>query len=226
MTMVGRLRAWAESYTREGRYSPLGVLFHWVMAALVIFQLGLGWVMTLLMPAGGDRMHAYELHSGIGLAIFLLAFMRMVWRVMVTGPYNEADTMGWRTTFAYLVEHIFYVCFFLLPITGWAMWSSVAPPGPLSVGGIIPWPQLPLEELPLHLRWQVMGVAESAHYFLVWVLMILVPVHVAAAVKHHFWDRSDVLRGMLPEVPDWEDPRVESKRKLTGARLPEESEVG
>ena len=226
MTVAGKLRALAESYTREGRFSPLGVIFHWAMAALVLFQLGLGWAMTLMMPVGGDKVHWFEVHSGIGLAIFLMAFFRMVWRIMIRDPYNDADMQGWRTKFAYIVEHVFYLCFFMLPLTGWAMWSSVAPPGPLSVAGIIPWPQMPFEELPTQMRWQVMGVAESLHLLFVWLLMILVPVHMAAALKHHFWDRSDVLRGMLPEIPDQKDPRVDPQRKSTGARPPSESEVG
>ena len=33
-------------------------------------------------------------------------------------------------------------------------------------------------------------------------LALLVPMHVGAALKHHFWDRHDVLEGMLPEIPD------------------------
>lgn len=226
MTVVGRLSDWANSYTSDGRYSPVGVIFHWVMAALIIFQLGLGWVMTLVIPVGGEKLRWYEIHSAIGLAIFVLALFRVAWRMMIDDPYNSADMMGWRTSLAYFVENIFYVCFFLLPLTGWAMWSSVAPPGPLSVGGVIPWPQLPLQSLPEAVRWEIMEIAESIHLILVWVLMLLVPVHIVAALKHHFWDRSDVLRGMLPEVPNWEDPRVEPKRKPTGAQLPKESETG
>lgn len=226
MTVLGTLRTWAESYTREGRYSPLGVVFHWAMAALILFQLGLGWTMTLIIPVGGDKIHWYEVHSGIGLLIFLLAFFRMAWRILVKDPYNDADMQGWRTKFAYIVEHIFYFCFLFLPITGWIMWSSVAPPGPLSVAGVIPWPQLPLEDVPTQLRWQIMGMAESAHLIIVWLLMILIPMHVGAALKHHFWDRSDVLRGMLPEIPDWKHPQAESRRRPTDRRLPKESEVG
>lgn len=70
-----------------------------------------------------------------------------------------------------------------------------------------------------------MEVAESAHLVLVWVLMLLIPVHVFAALKHHFWDRNDVLRGMLPQIPNWEDPRVDPNRKPSGPQLPKESET-
>ena len=37
-----QLLEWAAGHHDQGRYSPVGILFHWVMAALVIFQLGWG----------------------------------------------------------------------------------------------------------------------------------------------------------------------------------------
>lgn len=226
MSLFARVRDWGESYTSQGRFSPVGVLFHWTMAALVLFQLGLGWSMTLLVPVGGEKLRWYEIHAAIGLAIFVLAFFRMLWRIMITDPWNDADTQGWRSKLAYLVEHLFYACFFLLPITGWIMWSAVAPSGPLSVGGVLPWPQLPMEELPEPLRWDLMELAESLHAIIVWLLMLLIPVHVLAALKHHFWDRHDVLTGMLPEVPDWEDPREDPTQRRKAASPPQESASG
>lgn len=226
MTLIGRLRRWAEGYTSKGHFSPVGIVFHWVMAVLILFQLGLGWAMTLMMPVGGDKLRWFEIHSAIGLAIFILAILRLAFRVLVKDPFNDADTQGWRTTFAYVVEHLFYVCFIFLPLTGWAMWSAYAPAGPLLVGGLMPWPQLPFEELPLLWQFRVMGVSESLHLLLVWLLMILTPLHVAAALKHHFFDRSDVLEGMLPEVPDWNDPRAGVRHSPRDARPPEVSDAG
>lgn len=220
--MIGRLRRWAEGYTSEGRFSPVGIAFHWVMAALVLFQLGYGW-WTTVMPVGGDKLRAYEIHAGAGLAIFVLAFGRMLWRLMIKDPWNDADTQGWRSTLAYGVEHLFYACFFLLPLTGWAMWSAVAPQGPLAVAGILPWPQMPIDELPLRMQWQVLDLAETLHLWLVWLLMILTLAHVAAALKHHFWERDDVLSGMLPDVPDRAKPHQDSRRSATGPRLQKES---
>ncbi len=35
--MIERLRAWGNRYTKRGRYSPVGIVFHWVMAALILF---------------------------------------------------------------------------------------------------------------------------------------------------------------------------------------------
>lgn len=209
---VAGIRAWAARHAERGRYSPVGIAFHWIMAALVIFQLGWGWYAGRLM-AGGDKLHAYEVHSAVGLPILILAIGRLVWRIVIPGPENDADRQGVQTQIAYAIHYIFYLCFFGLPLSGWAMWSSVAGPGPLYLAGILPWPQLPFHDLPLETRWQIMGAAESVHHVLVLLLFVTVPLHVGAALKHHFWDRHDVLRGMLPEIPDDVDPRPASEHK-------------
>src|SRR3546814_21175258 len=78
------------------------------------------------------------------------------------------------------------------------MWSSMVAPGPLYFAGLVPWPPLPMDELPLTMRWNVMDVAVDIHHVLIIVLVAAIPLHVAAALKHHFWNRHDVLRGCCP----------------------------
>jgi cytochrome b561 len=223
--MIAALRAWARSHTERSRYSPVGIAFHWIMAFLVILQLGWGYYMSWL-PAGGEKLHAYEVHSAIGLPILLLALARFAWRLMIPGPENDADTQGWQTQIAYAMHYVFYIAFFGLPLSGWAMWSSVAEPGPLYLAGVVPWPQLPFDQLPLTLRWQIMDVAEDVHHVLVLTLLAVIPLHVGAALKHHFWDRHDVLRGMLPEIPDAEDPRGGGQHKPREPKIPDRKVAG
>jgi cytochrome b561 len=201
--MIERLRAWARAYADDDRYTPVGVAFHWVMAFLILFQLGWGWYMSML-PVGGDKIWAFEVHSAAGLPILVLGAGRFVWRALVPGPVNDADNRGWRSTLAYSVEYAFYVAFFGLPLSGWMMWSSVGDPQPLSFAGMFPWPLVPLGTLPMGVQAMILDVAEDVHIALIIGLLVLVPLHVAAALKHHFWDRNDVLRGILPEIPDAE----------------------
>jgi cytochrome b561 len=210
--MIERLRAWAREYTEQDRYSPVGVAFHWIMAALVLFQLGWGWY-SGMVAVGGDKVAAYQLHAEIGLLILVLALLRMVWRIMIPDPINDADTQGWKTSVAHATHIIFYICFFGLPLSGWAMWSALGEAEPLAIAGLIPWPPLPLDSLPTHLQWMVLDWAEDVHAILIVTLLVLIPLHVGAALKHHFWDRDDVLEGMLPDVPDAETPRAKPTRK-------------
>ncbi len=216
--MFEALRAWAARHTEEDRYSPVGIAFHWVMAALVLFQLGWGYYADFLMP-GGDKLRAYEVHAAIGLAILVLTFFRAAWRIVIPGPVNDADRLGWQTTLARITHALFYLCFVALPVSGWIMWSALAPPGPLFVGGLLPWPQVPLDNLDLETRYAVLGAAERVHHWLIVLLLVLIPAHAGAALKHHFWDRHDVLRGMLPEVPDWDDPQEERPHEPREPRL-------
>jgi cytochrome b561 len=205
--MIERLRTWGNSYTDRGRYSPVGIAFHWIMAALILFQIGWGFWTDWMMP-GGDKIAAYEVHSAAGLPILLLAMARMGWRVLIDDPYNDADDQGVQTHIAHYTALLFYLTFFTLPLSGWVMWSSVAAPGPLYLAGVIPWPQVPLSNLGTETRYIILDLAEDTHTGSVILLLLLIPAHVGAALKHHFWDRHDVLRGMLPEVPDWEDRRA------------------
>ncbi len=211
--MIERLRAWARDHTHEGRYTPVGIGFHWIMAALVLFQLGWGFYTSSLVPAGGDKLFAYQVHSAVGLPILLLAIARLIWRLIIPGPINDADNLGWQTTIARITHALFYICFFGLPLSGWVMWSSNAEPGPLHLAGVVPWPPLPLDKVELTLRWSIMDAAEDIHITLVILLALITPAHIGAALKHHFWDRHDVLSGMLPEIPDHADARPAPRRK-------------
>ena len=223
--MLESLRTWARKHTEKSRYSPVGIAFHWIMAALVLFQIGWGYWTDVIMP-GGDKVFAYQVHSAAGLPILLLAVLRGVWRVLIPGPVNDADRLGFQSLLAHATHILFYICFFGLPLSGWVMWSSIASPGALRLGGVLPWPQVPLESLPEQARFVILQSAEEVHRYLIILLLVLIPAHAGAALKHHFWDRHDVLRGMLPEIPDWEDPRAEKRRKPREPRFPQESKAG
>ena len=201
--MIRAIRRWARRHGRKGRYTPVGIAFHWVMAALVLYQLWSGWMMERYL-VGGDKLSAYQSHSEIGLTLLLLAVLRAVWRMIVPGPFNDADMLGWQTTLAHITHILFYGLFALLPISGWAMWSALQPAAPLSLAGIVPVPAMPFYDLsPAWQRW-VLDIAKDAHGAGVVGLALLVPLHVGAALKHHFWEKHDVLEGILPAVPNSE----------------------
>lgn len=223
--MIEQLRAWGHSYTERGRFSPVGIAFHWIMAGLILFQIGWGFWTDWMLP-GGDKVRAYEIHSAAGLPILLLALGRILWRILITDPYNDADGQGVKTKIAHATAILFYVTFFTLPLSGWAMWSSVASPGPLYLGGLIPWPQLPLDGLQPLTRYHILDLAEDVHIASVILLLLLIPAHVGAALKHHFWDRNDVLQGMLPEVPDWQGRPATPPHNAPGPQSPKGASVG
>lgn len=194
---------WAEGHHRRGLYSPIGVAFHWVMAALMIFQLGYGWYLNRL-PVGGDKLLGYQTHAEVGLAIMLLGTLRFVWRSQIGTPVNvDEDSFSGRAS--HVIEMWFYFSFFALPVSGWVMWSALPGDLPLSIGGVIPFPNLPFDQLSEQLQFTLMQGAAKVHVWIVWMTALAIPGHAGAAVLHYVVKRDRVLPSMLdlngPEQP-------------------------
>jgi cytochrome b561 len=194
---------WAEGYNRRGLYSPIGVTFHWVMAALVVFQLGYGWYLGW-QPAGGDKYIGYQTHTQIGLTIMMLGTLRFFWHSQIHGP-QTVDESSFSGRASRLLQAWFYFSFFALPISGWVMWSTLPSDLPLSVGGVIPFPNLPFDQLSDRLQHSLMRWAAELQFWAVWITALAIPGHAGAAVLHYVIKRDRVLPSMLdlngPQVP-------------------------
>lgn len=210
--LIFNILQWAAGHHDEGRYSPVAILFHWTMAALVILQLLWGWWMSRL-PVGADKVAAYDLHFLIGVLMITLALGRALWRMLAPGPINDADKPGWESAAAHVTHYVFYLCLFGLPLTGWAMISATAREEELSLLYVIPWPLMPFGALEPATRWRIEAVSEWMHWGLIVTLLILIPIHAGAALKHHLIDRDDVLHGMLPVLPQLSPRRTRWQRR-------------
>jgi cytochrome b561 len=186
---------WAEGYNRRGLYSPIGVAFHWVMAALMIYQLAYGWYLHW-QPAGGDKHLGYQTHAQIGLGIMLLGTLRFVWSSQVRGP-DTVDENSFAGRASRLLQNWFYFSFFALPISGWVMWSTRSGDLALSIAGVIPFPNLPFDQLSEGLQHSLMQWAASVHFWIVWITTLAIPGHAGAAVLHYLVKRDRVLPSML-----------------------------
>ncbi len=186
---------WAEGHHRRGMYSPIGITFHWVMAAMMFFQIGHGWYLAWL-PAGGDKHLGYQTHTEIGLTIMLLGTLRFFWYSQVQGP-QTVDEESFEGKASKLLQNWFYFSFFALPISGWVMWSTLPGDLPLSVAGIVPFPNLPFDQLSEGLQQTLMRWAAVAHLWIVWITTLAIPGHAGAAVLHHLIKKDRVLQSML-----------------------------
>ena len=194
------LLEWAAGHTDAGRYSPVAIVFHWTMAALVVFQLFWGWWMGRL-PVGGHKVAAYDLHYAVGVVMLVLILGRAGWRAFAPEPINDADKPGWESVAAHITHYLFYACLLGLPLSGWLMVSATARETDLALAGVARWPLLPLHELTRGRLWAIEAVAEWIHWGLVATLLLLIPIHVGGALKHQVVDRDDVMHGMLPVLP-------------------------
>ncbi len=161
------------------RYSRGAILFHWVIAALVLVNLWIGIV--------GGSMSA---HKAIGITVLALTIGRIGWRLGHAPPPLPPGTPSWERMAAKVSHILFYVLLLLVPLTGWAM-ASGAKRYPLDWFGLFPIPYLPISPSAAHL-------GHELHEVVGFGMAGLVALHIAAALRHHFLLRDGVFLRMLP----------------------------
>ena len=142
------------------------------------------------LPIGLAKLQALAWHKSFGLTILALAVIRLVWRWMNPVPDLSTETRPWERVLANISHVLLYSLIFALPLSGWMM--SSAKNFPVSWFNLFQVPDLvaPDEKL-FH---QLLDL----HHLLFKVLVGVALLHVAGALKHHFIDRNDVLKRMLP----------------------------
>lgn len=176
----------------SARYSGTAVALHWVVAGLVFAQLGLGWWMIGLPDQPrGVQAPWYNLHKSIGLSIGLLMLTRLWWRARHSPPALPASLPRWQVLCAGANHAALYACVLLMPLSGYL--GSVFSGYPIKYFGI---------ELP---RWGwaspgLKGFFSAVHFATVYLLMVLVALHVGAALKH-LLNRDGVFGRMWPVRP-------------------------
>lgn len=169
-------------------YGSVAKSFHWVIFILVTFMLVLGYCMDDVT----DKMVRAEIvniHKLTGLSILLLMTLRLLWALMNPKPDLPSGTKLWERHLERAVHFLLYFVLFAMPIAGWIM--SVA-------GGHAPHLFNLSLSLPLPQNTMVKHIAADMHDTLAIVIIILVSLHVLAALYHYFFKKDEVLSRMMP----------------------------
>jgi cytochrome b561 len=181
------------------RYSTVAIAFHWLIAAAIVIQLSLGWRMGDLEGLG--RSLFLNIHKTVGIAILLLTAARLIWRLMNPPPPHGTNLHRLEKLAAHWVHLGFYTALFLLPLTGWAMVSMQRPGAMKILGGLVGWPAFPgVLLVPSAARDNAADLLDNAHAALVWVMVALLFLHIAGAMKHHFVSKDRTLTRMAPGI--------------------------
>lgn len=190
------------------RYTAIVMILHWVMAIGILALLGIGLVMVHGSLDPGTMFRLFQLHKSIGITILLAALLRLVWRLFHHPPVLPSGMRVLEKRLARFGHWALYGEMLFLPLSGWALVSSSVFAIPTVLYGVVPWPDLPY--LP-HLadKKPVEDFFATLHAYGAWGLIVLIALHVGAALRHHFMLRDDVLRRMLP----WRAIPVSAKEK-------------
>lgn len=174
----------------QQRYTTTAMIFHWLIALMIIGAFTMGLVMTDIPGITPTKLKYYSWHKWAGVTILALATLRLLWRLTHPAPPYPATMPGWQRTAANSLHSLLYVLMFAVPLSGYLY--------TLSAG--IPVVYFGLFELPVIIDANpaLKPVLKGVHYWLNMTLAACVAIHVAAALKHQFIDRDGVLKRMLP----------------------------
>ncbi|MBI2399890.1 MAG: cytochrome b [Deltaproteobacteria bacterium] len=169
-------------------YTLTAVSLHWATAVIVISAAVLGIYMHEL-PFSPMKLKLYSYHKWMGVTVFLLALIRLAWRSSHVAPALPDNMPLWEQRAAKGAHAALYVFMIAVPLAGWVMSSAH---GFQTVYlGILPIPDL------IGKNKELAEVLEKVHGAFSLSFMALVVLHGAAALKHHFINRDNVLRRML-----------------------------
>jgi cytochrome b561 len=168
------------------RFTLLQRLLHWLMAIFIVAMLFIG--VGMVSTVAPKYLSLVSIHKPLGIAILVLALIRLATRLAYGAPSLPADLPEPLKLAAHLSHYAFYVLMIAMPLIGWGMLSAA--PYPVVLFGGVHLPAILPQSETLHaLLW-------NAHYLLAFAFFALILMHVAAALFHGFVRRDGVFEAM------------------------------
>lgn len=173
------------TYNRPARY------LHWLLAVLLFGMLALGFYMQGL-PLSPNKLKLYSWHKWAGVSIFVLAIVRVCWRIIHRPPPRPDHVSLWLQRAAHAGHIALYALMLLIPLSGWLMSSAK---GIQTVWfGVLPLPDLVSKDKALG------DLFLATHVNLNLLFIAVLTGHIGMALKHHFVDKDGTLYRMLPAI--------------------------
>jgi cytochrome b561 len=152
-------------------YSKTQIALHWIIVVLVLFQVVMHDDIVRLWTGRMDgtlpNAATPNAHVAVGFLILALAVWRLVLRLTRGVPALPAGEHPALKLVASGTHVLFYVLLIGMPLSGAAAW----------ILGVVP--------------------AAQAHSVAEKLLILLIGLHVLAALAQHFWFKTDVLKRMV-----------------------------
>jgi cytochrome b561 len=171
----------------SARWGWPAILLHWIAALAIILLLAHGWWMSH-MAARPERMAHYMGHAALGYDLLVLLVLRLLWRWANPVPALPSELRRWERVAAWSGHIGLYLLMFAASLTGWALAGTFRTPINKDIFGLaVP---LIVQDRAYH------KLFEESHMILSYLLAALIVVHIAGALRHHYFKHNDVLRRM------------------------------
>ncbi|MGO4330712.1 cytochrome b [Cupriavidus sp. 2TAF22] len=183
-------RAGASPQLSASAYGATAIGLHWIIALLIFAAFGLGLYMTSIPGLSMLKLKLFSWHKWLGVTVFAIAVLRVLWRATHRAPAPAAGTPAWQAAAAHGAHMLLYVLIVVVPITGYLY--SCAAGVPVVYLGVLPLPSL------IEPNDALKEILKQAHIWLNYLMAAIVVIHAAAAIKHQFIERDGTLARMLP----------------------------
>jgi len=183
--------------TAPARYTPIAIALHWTIAALIAFNLSLGFYMegfpkplkSIIVP----------LHISSGMTVLALTLVRILWRLTHRPPPLHPQIPAWERAAAHVAHALMYALMLAMPLTGWSIISAHPPNPALSPKyfGLFHLPPIgPIAQMVPEAQKGAHERFVTLHSIGAFLFVGLLLLHVAAAFKHQFIDRHTEIERM------------------------------
>lgn len=167
-------------------HNRFSVIMHWLSALLIPVLAGLGWYMLTIENEPNSGWY-FNFHKSLGIVFFILIVIRLAWRLVHPAEALPSTVPVWQVRLAHWLQILLYISMFAMPITGYL--GASFGPDELSVFGL---------KLP---QWTIPNHASAEFYFnihsiLIWIIVCLVGIHVAGALKHLLVNKDQIFQRM------------------------------
>lgn len=173
------------------RYGATAIATHWLLALLIVGNFAFG-LYFIDLPFSPQKLRYFSWHKWAGAVVLPLAAVLLAWRAL-HGEMRLPEAMPrWEKRLSRFTHALLYLFFLASPLSGW-LYSSAA--GFQTVlFGVLPIPDLVGRDR------EMAETLRAIHRWINYALGAVVVMHIAAALKHHFVDRNEVLVRMLPRL--------------------------
>ena len=176
------------------RYSNVAIVLHWLLALVVLCIFAVGAYMSDL-PVSPLKLKLYNYHKWAGITFLALSLLRLLWRLTHRPPALPASIElampNWQSKAYHATHYALYALFFAVPLLGWAYSSAAG--FPVVLFGVLPLPDF------MAVDKEFAKSIKEVHGIAAFSLIALAALHIAAAIKHHFFDKDGLINRMLPD---------------------------
>jgi cytochrome b561 len=188
---------------RLTRFTVPQRLLHWLMAICIVSMLFIG--IGMVSSVTPKYLSLIQIHKTLGIAILVLALIRLTLRVVYGAPALPHDLPVMDKLAAVSSEYVFYALMIGMPLIGWGMLSASSHPVILFGGVHLP-PILPVNPY-------LYTFLRRAHYCLALLFFVLIVVHFSAMIFHKTVRNDGIFETMAPALNSRQAKRSLSEKR-------------